>query len=148
MRTIRSLLWVGSGRGLSESGMTEAPELDVTWVPNVGESVLLPRVHFDGILLEAATQDGVRESIVALAHHAPKTSILVCLPDSQTDAAEALIEAGAAAMLFLDSDEPGPGIVSEINETLDQIRDGNTAELLHLCLRHQEGCRHLLRAEL
>lgn len=45
MRTIRSLLWIGSGRGLSESGVTEAPELDVTWVPDVEEAELLPRVH-------------------------------------------------------------------------------------------------------
>ncbi len=30
MRPIRSLLWIGSGRGLAESGVTEAPELDVT----------------------------------------------------------------------------------------------------------------------
>jgi hypothetical protein len=63
MRTIRSLLWVGSGRGLTESGMTEAPELDVTWVPDVDEAILLPRVHFDGILLEAATMDRVRKSL-------------------------------------------------------------------------------------
>ena len=124
MRTIRSLLWVGSGRGLSESGMTEAPELDVTWVPDVDEAILLPRVHFDGILLEAATMDHVRNSLATLERHALGTSILVCLPNSQSDQAEALVEAGAAAALFLDPARPGPGIVSEVNETLDQIRDG------------------------
>ena len=123
MRTIRSLLWVGSGRGLSESGMTEAPELDVTWVPDVDAAVLLPRVHFDGILLEAATVERMRDSLMTLERHAPGTSILVCLPDSQSDQAEALVEAGAAAALFLDPDRPRPGIVSEINEALDQIRD-------------------------
>ncbi len=123
MRTIRSLLWVGSGRGLSESGMTEAPELDVTWVPDVDEAILLPRVHFDGILLEAATIDRVRTSLATLERHAPGTSILVCLPDSQSDQAEALVEAGASAALFLDPARSGPGIVSEVNETLDQIRD-------------------------
>ena len=124
MRTIRSLLWVGSGRGLSESGMTEAPELDVTWVPDVEEATLLPRVHFDGILLEAATIDRMHDSLETLGRHSPGTSILVCLPDTQSDQADALIEAGAAAALFTDPDRLGPGIVSEINETLDQLRDG------------------------
>ena len=128
MRTIRSLLWVGSGRGLSESGMTEAPELDVTWVPDVSEAALLPRVQFDGILIEAATREGARDAIARLGHQAPKTSILVCLPDTQADAADALIEAGAAAVLLLDPERPGPGIVSEISETLDAIRDGVTAD--------------------
>jgi transcriptional regulator with PAS, ATPase and Fis domain len=123
MRMIRSLLWVGSGRGLSESGMTEAPELDVTWVPDVDEAIRLPRVHFDGILLEARTIDRVRDSLATLKRHAPGTSILVCLPDSHSDQAEALVEAGAAATLFLEPDRSGPGIVSEINETLNQLRD-------------------------
>jgi transcriptional regulator with PAS, ATPase and Fis domain len=103
--------------------MTEAPELDVTWVPDVDEAILLPRVHFDGILLEAATMHRVRNALATLGRHAPGTSILVCLPDSQSDQAEALVDAGAAAALFLDPDRPGPGIVSEVNETLDQIRD-------------------------
>jgi DNA-binding NtrC family response regulator len=130
MRTIRSLLWVGSGRGLSESGMTEAPELDVTWVPDVEEAILLPRVHFDGILLEAASMDRMRDSLETLEGHSPGTSILVCLPDTESDQAESLIEAGAAAALFLDPGRPGPGIVSEINETLDQIRDGVKSDVL------------------
>ena len=124
MRTIRSLLWVGSGRGLSESGMTEAPELDVTWVPDVDDAIRLPRVHFDGILLEAASVELVRDSLVALERHAPGTSILVCLPETESGQAEAAIRAGAAATIFLDPKRPRPGIVSDINEALDQIRDG------------------------
>ena len=52
MRTIRSLLWIGSGRGLTRSGMTEAPELDVTWVPNLDEALMLPSVRFDALLAE------------------------------------------------------------------------------------------------
>jgi transcriptional regulator with PAS, ATPase and Fis domain len=130
MRMIRSLLWVGSGRGLSESGMTEAPELDVTWVPDVDEAIRLPRVHFDGVLLEATTMDRVRDSLATLGHHIPGTSILVCLPDSHSEQAEALVEAGAAAVLFLDPDRTGPGIVSEINETLDQLRDDASSAVL------------------
>lgn len=123
MRMIRSLLWVGSGRGLSESGMTEAPELDVTWVPDVDEATRLPRVHFDGILLEANETDLVHESLATLEQCVPGTSILVCLPDSHSDQVEALIEAGAAAALILDPERSGPGFVSEINEALDKLRD-------------------------
>ena len=50
MPTIRSLLWIGSGRGLAASGVSEAPELDVTWVPDLAEAAKLPRVPFDGAL--------------------------------------------------------------------------------------------------
>lgn len=53
MRIIRSLLWIGSGQGLQQSGLTEAPELDITWVPNIDEAECLPQVQFDGVLLEA-----------------------------------------------------------------------------------------------
>jgi len=123
MRTIRSLLWVGSGRGLAESGMTEAPELDVTWVPDVDEAMRLPRVHFDGILLEASSADHIRDSLAALERHAPDTAILVCLPEAESHRAEGLVEAGAAAALLFDPARSGPGIVNEINEALDQIRD-------------------------
>ena len=38
MATIRSILWIGSGRGLAASGVAEAPELDVTWVPDLAEA--------------------------------------------------------------------------------------------------------------
>jgi len=132
MRTIRSLLWVGSGRGLSESGMTEAPELDVTWVPDVGEATSLPRVHFDGILLEAMRPTGIREAISDLTHHAPRTSILVCLPAHLSESTDAALDAGAKAVLLLDPARPGPGIVSEVNETLDAIHASNAA-LSQLC---------------
>jgi len=68
MATIRSLLWIGSGRGLASSGVAEAPELDVTWVPDLAEAERLPRVPFDGVLLDLtrdarirATSDGNRD---------------------------------------------------------------------------------------
>jgi transcriptional regulator with PAS, ATPase and Fis domain len=128
MRTIRSLLWVGSGRGLSESGMTEAPELDVTWVPDVAEAIRLPRVHFDGILLESMRPACAREAIADLIRHAPDTSILVCLPDACSESAEPLLEAGASAVLCLSPAQPGPGIVSEVNETLDALHGSVTPD--------------------
>lgn len=130
MRSIRSLLWVGSGRGLSESGMTEAPELDVTWVPDVDAARALPRVHFDGILLEATRATGIREAIAELARYSPRTSILVCLPDPSAELAKGLLEVGAAAVLCLDPAQPGPGIVSEINAVLDTLHQAPAREAL------------------
>ena len=52
MQTIRSILWIGPGAGLSASGVAEAPGLDVTWVPDVQEAFALPQVHFDATVLE------------------------------------------------------------------------------------------------
>ena len=127
MRPIRSLLWIGSGRGLSESGITEAPELDVTWVPKLDEALRLPRVHFDGLLLEATSLDGMEESLAALARQLPGTSILVCLPDSQAAHAKALVAAGAAAVLMREPKRSGPGIVSEVNGILDRLHEATSA---------------------
>lgn len=122
MRTIRSLLWIGSGRGLSESGVTEAPELDVTWVPNIDEAARLPRVHFDGILFEARSAELARQALATLVRHAPGTPILLCLPESERGQRDELIRADAAAVLFTKPEQAEPGVVSQINEALDDLR--------------------------
>ncbi len=126
MRTIRSLLWIGSGRGLAESGVTEAPELDVTWVPDVAEAVRLPKVHFDGILCEAGSAELVESALHSLARHAPGTPILVSLPESEEAGARELGEVGAAAFLFTDSEQKEPGVISQINDVLDSLRKPKT----------------------
>ncbi len=130
MRTIRSLLWIGSGRGLSESGVTEAPELDVTWVPGLDDAIQLPRVHFDGILLEVtlATIGNLEESIADLRRILPETSLLVCVSGDLGIPADRLLRAGADRALLLDPARHGPGIVSEINDSLDAIRDAKRTE--------------------
>ncbi len=127
MRTIRSLLWIGSGRGLAESGVTEAPELDVTWVPDVDEAVRLPKVHFDGILCEAASAELVQSMLDSLARHAPGTPVLISLPESEEAEAKELGEVGAAAFLFTDREQEGPGVISQINDVLDRLRKSNTS---------------------
>jgi transcriptional regulator with PAS, ATPase and Fis domain len=128
MRTIRSLLWIGSGRGLSESGVTEAPELDVTWVPDVDDACLLPRVHFDGILCEVPAANRVPGALADLARYAPDTPVLLCLPESEKCHRDELLEAGAAALLFADSEQSEPGIISHINDALDGLRRGGAAQ--------------------
>jgi transcriptional regulator with PAS, ATPase and Fis domain len=122
MRTIRSLLWIGSGRGLSESGVTEAPELDVTWVPDVEEAELLPRVHFDGILFEAQSGRLAQATLKSLLRDGCDAPILICLPEAEQKYADELVEAGAGALLFADPEQAGPGIVSQINDTLEDLR--------------------------
>ncbi len=136
MRTIRSLLWVGSGSGLRQSGMTEAPELDITWVPNLEEVLLLPRVRFDGILLEARDPDGVEKTLEALEpleRFAARGAILVSLAKAFASHADSLVAAGVGAVLLVDPDTPGTGFVTEINETLDAIHD-------RLRAADQKGC--------
>ena len=123
MRTIRSLLWVGSGHGLSQSGMTEAPELDITWVPNLEEALMLPRVRFDGVLLEAGDPDEVEKALEPLERFAPRDSILVSLHRDFATRAESLVSAGAGAVFVIDPSEPGTGFVTEISETLDAVHD-------------------------
>ncbi len=123
MRTIRSLLWVGSGDGLSQSGMTEAPELDITWVPDLAEALLLPRVRFDGILLEAGRPEEVEKALDRLERFAPRGATLISLSNDFAASADGLVEAGAGAVLLVEPNRPGTGFVSEINETLDAIHD-------------------------
>jgi len=123
MRPIRSLLWIGSGLGLAESGMTEAPELDVTWVPNLDEALALPHVIFDGILLEAKRLEELEPAFASLRRHLPQTALLVSLPAMHEGHANEILEAGASAVFFLDANAAGPGIVSQIGETLDEVHE-------------------------
>ncbi len=121
MRTIRSLLWIGSGRGLCESGMTEAPELDVTWVRSLKEATLLPRVQFDGVLYEAHELKDAEEAVEVTSQWGQASHLLVCLPKRFEAEAEKLLEAGVAAALFVDPERSGPGFVSEIARALDVL---------------------------
>ncbi|MEZ4331119.1 MAG: sigma 54-interacting transcriptional regulator [Myxococcota bacterium] len=136
MATIRSLLWIGSGSGLAASGVTEAPELDVTWVPDLAEAARLPRVPFDGALLEipgrddgsarAASDAGCAEGatdvgaaiarVRALVQAAP---VLVALDEGHLAFADLAIAAGADRVLVLDAEADRPGLVEAVGEALD-----------------------------
>jgi DNA-binding NtrC family response regulator len=127
MRPIRSLLWIGSGLGLVESGMTEAPELDVTWVPTLEDAVALPRVAFDGILFETERVDSLDSALGALASRLPEVSIIVSLPANFEDRAQDILDAGAAAAFFRESTARGPGIVSQVSDALDAVHEARLA---------------------
>ncbi len=127
MRTIRSLLWVGSGRGLSESGITEAPELDITWVPNLAEAEALPAIRFDAVLYEATAPRRITPAIEALARFSPARGALVSLTHGNARFADSILDAGASAVLVVERDGPGKGFVREINATLDALEKRETA---------------------
>ncbi len=119
MPTIRSLLWIGSGRGLAASGVSEAPELDVTWVPDLAEATKLPRVPFDGALIDVPHTRGLAPIVVRVGELVGGMPVLVCLADDRPETVDEAIAAGAAAVLFLDSEAPKPGFVETVSQTLD-----------------------------
>lgn len=130
MRTIRSLLWIGSGRGLSGSGMTEAPELDVTWVPNVDEALMLPAVRFDAVLLELEEPEALELALPDLDRFAERRGILVTTNDASPSHADALLAMGVGAVFVLDPAGGSRGFVSEVNETLDALQVQRSANPL------------------
>jgi transcriptional regulator with PAS, ATPase and Fis domain len=101
--TIRSLLWIGSGRGLAASGVAEAPELDVTWVPDLEEAARLPRVPFDGVLLDSEADGDLAPAIQRASELALGVPILVSLPESLAAQTETALAAGAAAVLLFEA---------------------------------------------
>jgi transcriptional regulator with GAF, ATPase, and Fis domain len=124
MSSIRSLLWIGSGRGLAASGISEAPELDVTWVPDLAEAGTLPRVPFDGVLLEAGRVGAIGAAVARARGIGRGVPVLVCLPEAESIEAETALGAGAAAVLFLDPEAPRPGFVRAVGDALDAQHEG------------------------
>jgi DNA-binding NtrC family response regulator len=124
MPSIRSLLWIGSGRGLAASGISEAPELDVTWVPDLAEAGTLPRVPFDGVLLEAGRVGAIGAAVARARGIGRGVPVLVCLPEAESIEAETALAAGAAAVLFLDPEAPRPGFVRAVGDALDAQHEG------------------------
>ena len=52
MRTIRSVLWIGSARSLEGSRVADAASLDIAWAPDVEGALELPLNCFDGVILD------------------------------------------------------------------------------------------------
>lgn len=127
MRTIRSLLWIGSGRGLTRSGMTEAPELDVTWVPNLDDALMLPAVRFDAVLVEIEEPQALELALPELDRFAERRGILVATSDATEPHADALLALGVGAVFVIDPKRVGRGFVTEVNETLDTLQAQRSA---------------------
>jgi len=125
MATIRSLLWIGSGRGLAASGISEAPELDVTWVPDLADAAKLPRVPFDGVLFEAKTSHALGDAVARAGAIGRGVPVLVCLSEALADSADVALGAGAAGVLPLDPESPEPGFVQAVSRALDTLHDSS-----------------------
>ena len=69
MQSIRSLLWIGRSENLARTGISEAPELDITWLSTTEEAFALPANSYDGIVLDEKEV----ETLVA--------SVYTCVPD-------------------------------------------------------------------
>jgi transcriptional regulator with PAS, ATPase and Fis domain len=106
-----------------ESGITEAPELDVTWVPTLDDALALPRVVFDGVLVETEDVENLENCLDALHTRLPEVSIIASLPASFEDRSEEILDAGAAAVFFCDSTRRGPGIVAQVGDALDAVHE-------------------------
>ena len=123
MPMIRTLLWIGSGRGLAASGISEAPELDVTWVPDLADAAKLPRVPFDGVLLEPQRGRSLGEAVARASEIGRGVPVFVCLPEALAESANEALGAGAAGVLSLDPEYPKPGFVQAISQALDAQHD-------------------------
>ena len=63
MHAIRSVLWIGPATGLSASGVLECPTLDVTWVPDVGDALVLPPASFDAEVVDGLPTARLADSV-------------------------------------------------------------------------------------
>ncbi len=81
----------------------------MSWVSDLAEAAKLPRVPFDGVLLEA-------EGAGAIGRGVP---VIVCLPPSGTEASQAVLAACAAAVLLLDPEAVRLGFVRAVGDALD-----------------------------
>jgi transcriptional regulator with PAS, ATPase and Fis domain len=53
MPPIRSVLWIGSARGLEESPVAGAPSVDLAWAPDLDTALDLPLAAFDVVVMDA-----------------------------------------------------------------------------------------------
>jgi transcriptional regulator with GAF, ATPase, and Fis domain len=125
---IRSLLWIGSGQGLCQSGITEAPELDITWVPHAAEAALLPAIRFDGLLFEVSDVAEFESVLPSLDRFATRDVMLATLPVALTACTGGLLDLGLGGVLVVESVDRGDGFVSEINAALDAAHEKSTAK--------------------
>jgi transcriptional regulator with PAS, ATPase and Fis domain len=124
MHTIRSLLWIGTGRGLAQSGLTEAPQLDVTWTPDFDAAEALPPVRFDGLLVEMVGTISTNEldaRLTRLERLVARDLAVISLSEEREADCDALISLGVGAVFVTHSSQVGPGFMSELDATLEEL---------------------------
>jgi transcriptional regulator with PAS, ATPase and Fis domain len=116
MYSIRSVLWIGPSRGLSESGVLDCPSLDVTWVPDVGEALGLPAASFDVEILDGEGKD-LAERVKRLRRSPRSSPVLV--RTRQPNEAE-LLAAGARGVWPVDSE---PHVSEPLLARIEQLAE-------------------------
>ncbi len=106
MRTIRSVLWVGPGTGLAASGVLDCPTLDVTWVPDVAEALVMPAASFDAAIVDGDSAQLVADDVRRLRHGARRSPVIARLPEAESERRESVIAAGAGEVLLVCDADP------------------------------------------
>ena len=131
MQPIRSLLWIGPGRSLTQSGVAEAPTLDVTWVPSVDAALALPPMTLDAAVIAGDDAKALATSLQQWRRRPAPEPAFVFLeidrsPESPAHPAEAsgirqLLGAGAQEVLITpNAGEPG-ALRGELLARLDDL---------------------------
>ena len=121
MQCIRSVLWIGPGEGLAQSGISEAPSLDVTWIPGVDEAFSLPPTSFDGIVLEGLGTERLVEGVKQLRRRPDCAPMMVCLPSGEHPQIPRLLSAGARDVILPNTAPADPPLLEELLDRLNRL---------------------------
>jgi DNA-binding NtrC family response regulator len=77
---IRSVLWIGSAKGLADSALPQAPNVDVVWERDAAAARALPLAQFDAIVIEARDRDRAQTERARLGAAASRAAIVGCHP--------------------------------------------------------------------
>jgi transcriptional regulator with PAS, ATPase and Fis domain len=76
--TIRSVLWIGSAKGLTDSALHEAPHYDVVWERDAENARALPLSRFDAIVIEARDTASAESERKQLGSAARRAKVVLC----------------------------------------------------------------------
>jgi transcriptional regulator with PAS, ATPase and Fis domain len=120
MPPLRSVLWIGSGEGLRQHRVADAPNLDVTWVRDLEEALALPTASFDGAVLDADDAPALLPQLRRLRQLHRFPPLLARLPESQAEHLPELLAAGAGDVL-LAAPDAGDDPPKEILQRLERL---------------------------
>ena len=126
MQCIRSLLWIGPGQGLARSGISEAPSLDVTWIPSVDDAFALPPMSFDGIVLEGSHARPLVEGLRQLGRRPDCPPMLVCLSAEEHTSIPDLLSAGAREVIVPSAEPECPPLLEELLDRLSRLANSDS----------------------
>jgi transcriptional regulator with PAS, ATPase and Fis domain len=126
MRPIRSVLWIGSARSLTENHVTDAPSLDLAWAPDVDGALALPLHCFDGVILDGPDPNTLEDDVTRLTGTADLPPLLVHLPDGDPSLASRATELGAREVVVAGADQ-GSASALDLVERLERASPARSA---------------------